>query len=165
MWTTSMGNDGAVGGISECRRSSCSSFNWFLLRLIITCRLWLSMWGKIIIPMYRSWLHDLYGLYGPRCPLSPKRPINLISLSLSLSLSLAQAEQSTIWMIQSKLSKITRPVAAIKSLRFALFKVIRQISRSHGTKESQNLTQIRRFRTVTPVWIHRWIWNDAQSFT
>ena len=47
------------------------------------------MWGKIIIPMYRLWLHGLYGLYGPRCPLSPKSPINLISLSLSLSLSLA----------------------------------------------------------------------------
>ena len=42
------------------------------------------MWGKIIIPMYRLWLHGLYGLYGPRCPLSPKRPINLISLSLFL---------------------------------------------------------------------------------
>ena len=39
------------------------------------------MWGKIIIPMYRLWLHGLYGLYGPRCLLSPKRPINLISLS------------------------------------------------------------------------------------
>ena len=25
------------------------------------------------------------------------------------------------------------------------------------------LTQIERFRTVTPIWIHRWIWNDAQS--
>ena len=42
------------------------------------------MWGKIIIPMYRLWLNGLYGLYGPRCPLSSKRPINLISLSLSL---------------------------------------------------------------------------------
>ena len=30
--------------------------------------------------MYRLWLHGLYGLYGPRCPLPPKRPINLISL-------------------------------------------------------------------------------------
>ena len=46
------------------------------------------MWGKIIIPMYMLWLNGLYGLYGPRCPLSSKRPINLISLSLSLSLSL-----------------------------------------------------------------------------
>ena len=35
---------------------------------------------------------------------------------------------------ESSLSKITRPVAAIKSLRFALFKVIRQISRSHSSK-------------------------------
>ena len=41
------------------------------------------MWGKIIIPMYRSWLNGLYGLYGPRCPLFSKRPRNLISLSLS----------------------------------------------------------------------------------
>ena len=35
--------------------------------------------------MYRLWLNGLYGLYGPRCPLFSKRPINLISLSLSLS--------------------------------------------------------------------------------
>ena len=47
------------------------------------------MWGKIIIPMYRLWLNGLYGLYGPRCPLFSKRPINLISLSLSLSPSLS----------------------------------------------------------------------------
>ena len=45
------------------------------------------MWGKIIIPMYRLWLNGLYGLYGPRCPLSSKRPINLISLSLSYTTS------------------------------------------------------------------------------
>ena len=38
------------------------------------------MWGKIIIPTYRLWLNGLYGLYGPRCHLSSKRPINLISL-------------------------------------------------------------------------------------
>ena len=43
------------------------------------------MWGKIIIPMYRLWLNGLYGLYGPRCPLFSKRPINLISLSLSVN--------------------------------------------------------------------------------
>ena len=29
--------------------------------------------------------------------------------------------------------------------------------------KSSNLTQIGRFRTVTPVWIHRWLWNVAQS--
>ena len=30
------------------------------------------MWGKIMITMYRLWWHGLYGLYGPRCPLSQK---------------------------------------------------------------------------------------------
>ena len=28
-------------------------------------------------------------------------------------------------------------------------------------KKSMILTQIGRFRTVTPAWIHRWLWNDA----
>ena len=43
------------------------------------------------------------------------------------------------------------------------FKVIRQISRSHGKKiDFAILTQIRRFRIVTPVWIHQWLRNDAQ---
>ena len=43
------------------------------------------------------------------------------------------------------------------------FKVIHPIARSHGTKKSQILTRIERFRTVTSVLNHRWIWNDAQS--
>ena len=29
--------------------------------------------------------------------------------------------------------------------------------------ELRNKTQIERFGTVTPVWIHQWLWNDAQS--
>ena len=43
------------------------------------------------------------------------------------------------------------------------FKVVCQTSRSHGTKKSPILTWIERFRTVTPVWIHPWLSNDAQS--
>ena len=27
-----------------------------------------SLWGKVMIPMYMLWLHDLYGLHGTRCP-------------------------------------------------------------------------------------------------
>ena len=26
----------------------------------------LSMWGKIMVPMYRLWLHGLYGIHGPQ---------------------------------------------------------------------------------------------------
>ena len=40
------------------------------------------MWWKIMIPIYRLWLHSLYGLYGPQCLLSPKRPLHLITHSL-----------------------------------------------------------------------------------
>ena len=32
-------------------------------------------------------------------------------------------------------------------------------------KNSSILTPIGRLRTVTPVWIHPWLWNDAQSLT
>ena len=45
------------------------------------------------IPM-RLWLHGLYGLYGPRCPLSQKRLLNLIIHSLTFrdtSLALGQS--------------------------------------------------------------------------
>ena len=31
--------------------------------------------------------------------------------------------------------------------------------------KSPILTRIERFRTLTPVWIHQWIWNDEQSLT
>ena len=30
-------------------------------------------------------------------------------------------------------------------------------------KKSSILTQIGRCRTVTPIWIYQWLWNDAQS--
>ena len=44
-----------------------------------------------------------------------------------------------------------------------LFKVICQISRSHGTKNSLILTRIECVRTVTSVSIHWWLWNYALS--
>ena len=43
------------------------------------------MWGKIMIPMHMIYLHGLYGLSGPRCPLSPERLLNLITHSLTHS--------------------------------------------------------------------------------
>ena len=81
------------------------------------------------------------------------------------------------WRFESNLSKITRPVAAIKSLRFALFTMFpssyhHEIFRSYyqwqkwrpcKRSRSEVTTQLKRFRTVTPVWIHIWWWNDAYS--
>ena len=40
-----------------------------------------------MIPMYRQCLRSLYELYGPHCPLSTERPLNLITHSLMTFLS------------------------------------------------------------------------------
>ena len=54
----------------------------FFLKSIVTCRL--SMWREIMIPMYRLWLHGLYRLHRPWCPLSPKRPSRTHSFAINL---------------------------------------------------------------------------------
>ena len=49
--------------------------------------------------MYRLWVHGLYGLYGPRCLLSPERLLNLITHSppyLEWSLTIV-AYVHTVW--------------------------------------------------------------------
>ena len=62
--------------------SLCFIFNIFFL-LIVVCRLCtvLSILGEMMFPIYKLWLHSLYGLHGPRCQLSPKMPFNLITHS------------------------------------------------------------------------------------
>ena len=61
---------------------------------------------------------------------------------------------TTKWCTQLEVAKKRSPI---------VFKVIRQISRTHGIKKTPNMIRIKRFCTVTLVWIHRWLWNDAQS--
>ena len=56
----------------------------------------------------------------------------------------------------------TKSLMLLRRDALLIFKVIRQISRSHRSKII-DLTQIGRFRTVTPVWTHWWLWNYAQS--
>ena len=46
-----------------------------------------------------------------------------------------------------------------------VFNVIHKISRSHGTKKRGFWPKLGFSPTVTPVWIHPWFWNDAQSLT
>ena len=40
-------------------------------------------------------------------------------------------------------------------------------TKGHGQRSKVNITEVKTpldsFRTVTTVWIHRWLWNDAQS--
>ena len=54
-----------------------------------------------MIPIYKLWLHGLYGLYGPRCPLSPEKPINIITHSLFKMLQLAW-RLDVVWLYIGK---------------------------------------------------------------
>ena len=42
-------------------------------------------------------------------------------------------------------------------------KVQGQRSKVKVTKLKKKLPLFGRFPTVTPVWIHQWLWNDAQA--
>ena len=52
-------------------------------------------------------------------------------------------DQAALWMAQSVCLSVKVKVTELR--------------------KSSILTQIGRFRTVTPVWIYQWLWNDAQS--
>ena len=85
---------------------------------IVACRFVLYLWREIMIPMYRLWLHSLYGLYGPRCPLSPKRLLNLITHSLTpwvdvVAIMIKVQCFSKIWYIAVMHSKWYPPVNGV----------------------------------------------------
>ena len=105
-------------------------------------------------------------------------PIKCLSLSLSLSNFKVTRDKNlpiltrierfrtvTLVWIHWWLWNDSQSLKQHRRSALLLFKVICQILRSHGTKKLLILTQIEHFRTVTPVWIHQWLWNDAQSLT
>ena len=71
-------------------------FYVFILRKWWPVECGLSMWGKMIILMYRLCWHGLYGLYGPRCPLFPERPFNFNTRLLSHTCSSADPRDSAM---------------------------------------------------------------------
>ena len=61
-----------------------------------------------------------------------------------------------IWARLPGRSQLSNPQICLVQGHLPNFKVRR-------LKKSSNLTQIGRFWTLTPVWFHQWLWNDAQS--
>ena len=57
----------------------------------------------MMIPMYKLWLHGLYGLFGPHCLVSPERPLNLIIHS-PLQHILVGNINVYIWLVSPQLS-------------------------------------------------------------
>ena len=55
------------------------------------------MWGKIMIPMYRLWLHGLYGLYGLAVPRKAIEFTRSLARSLTHSLNNLETTEITLF--------------------------------------------------------------------
>ena len=64
-------------------------------------------------------------------------------------------DQAALWMVQSVCLSIC--------LSFTMFPSSKGQGQRSNVKVTEVKTQLNRFRTVTPVWIHIWWWNDAHS--
>ena len=114
MWITSMGNNGAAGGISERR----NSFNFLAAT------------------------KQLYEWFSP-------------SVCLSVRLSV-----TPFWLCSHHpiIMKFSGVITSDKSDVHA-----KGQGQRSKVKVREVTTQLHRFRTVTPVWIHIWWWDDAYS--
>ena len=85
-------------------------------------------------------------------------------------------DQAALWMVQSVCLSVCLSVCDTfftmfpSSYHHKIFRSYYQWPKWRPCKRSRSKvkvtevnTQLSRFRTVTPVWIHIWWWNDAQS--
>ena len=84
-----------------------------------------------------------------------------VGRSVSLSVCLSHLFHNVPFIVSSWKFQELLPLTKVVSMQKV--KVRGQRSKSHRTKKSPILTQIEFFRTVPPVWIYRWLWNDAQN--
>ena len=87
-------------------------------------------------------------------------------------------DQAALWMVQSVRLSVRPSVCHTfltmfpSSYHHGIFRSYYQWQKWRPCKRSRSkvkvtevTTQLNRFRTVTPVWIHIWWWNDAYSLT
>ena len=80
-------------------------------------------------------------------------------------------DQAALWMVFSVRPSVCHTFLTMfpSSYHHEIFRSYyqwqkwRPCKRSRSEVKGQGHTQLRGFRTVTPVWIHIWCWNDAQS--
>ena len=139
---------------------------WYKKSLILT---WIERFRTVTPIWIHPWLwNDAQGLtkYG-RGALSFSNVIHQISRSHKTKESpiLTQIEHfwtvTSVW-IHPLLRYAAQSLMQYKRMPYCFF------CQSSNFKVAQNkksliVTWIERFWTVTPVWIHQWIWNDAQS--
>ena len=123
------------------------------------------MGGKIIIPMYRLWLHGLYGLYGPQCPLSPKRLINLISLSCNMIHTMQYFIQHCNCMCRAHIIYIISMIFTISLLCnvycHLIYHLLCHKYLIHWTQKRYPITYLHRWSIRCLLWI---FWREFITF-
>ena len=87
-------------------------------------------------------------------------PSDCLVLGHASNFKVTRAEKSMIWI------KFEQDYLAVRSYQIPQICLVQghlPNFKVRRLKKSSNLTQIGRFQTLTPVWIHQWLWNDAQS--
>ena len=73
-------------------------------------------------------------------------------------------DQAALWMVQSD---CLSACLSVRHTFFTMFPSSYHDAKLQGQRSKVKVTEVNnqfsRFRTVTPVWIHIWWWNDAQS--
>ena len=90
-----------------------------------------------------------------------------------LEVSFFSCDQAALWMVQSVCLSVTpfspcfhHHTCIVMKFSGVIITIDRSDVHAKGQgqwSQSQVKTSFSRFRTVTPVWIHIWGWNDAQS--
>ena len=111
--------------------------------LIMDCVIF--MWGKLMSPMCKLWLHSLYGLYGHRCLLSEKAD----KLNHSLTRSMLTRPLARVSVIRSQIIKM-----AVKILGHGKFKM----SIDTNTLEFGNKVKYTKYFTI------KWKKNGRLTF-
>ena len=101
------------------------------------------------------------------------KPYNLQTLSWKRYIKLFSCNQAALWMVQSVDLSVCLSHTFLtmfpSSYHHEIFRNDRSDvhAKGQGQRSKVKVTEVNtllsRFRTVTPVWIHIWWWNDAQS--
>ena len=113
------------------------------------------------------------GMFNPNDQAALRTPLS-VCLSVSLS-HLFSCDQAALWMVQSVCPAVCPSHLFDCYHHRIIMKFSGVITKDQGkvnakgqgqrskAKVTEVTTQLNRFRTVTPVWIHIWWWNDAYS--
>ena len=134
--------------------------------------------GIVLLSLFFAWGYDIAVTYYMELN---KMPV-IFNMPFSYVFS---CDQAALWMVQSVRPSVclsVHPSVCLSVTPFWLCSHHRIIMKFSGVitsdksdvhakgqgqgskvKVTEVTTQLNRFRTITPVWIHMWWWNDAYS--